>query len=408
MADLLRTRLLRDVAELQTKPYPNIALHIHDEDIEEACLILTSEGYGPMHLTIEFPPDYPLNPPEIKMDSDVFHPNVEKSYICASILMTEEGWSPAYTVKGIAIQLLSFFSSDSIEQVGGQESIELKSYKETHANRVFGATHCCTECGFGMGAIGNIPRSPKLSSISSIIDSTPATSVIDSTPPSSIWDGESQQMESETGSILDLDLDLFKLSLSLGSKPPLQQTRNELSAPSFDYTKSVQPPRHSKGIQRSDLPEEIILLICSMLDTEDLLIFQEAWDRAKFVLMKHDIFHIRDLQCYCFRTSFKESKLGIGVDVTVAESKGFFESEFDLLSEEAYHVYGIRQSVQGVPFEHWLPLPISEEHWQSVRNESDDVFEGLMDMAMNSKQNATEIQVVISFMWDPFCYYLEM
>lgn len=149
MVDLLRTHLLRDVAELQTKRYPNIALHVHDEDIEEACLILTSEGYGPMHLTIEFPPNYPICPPDIRMDSDVFHPNVEDSYICASILMTEEGYTPAYTLKGIAIQLLSFFSSDKIVQVGGKHSIELASYKETHSNQVFGATHCYTTCGFG-------------------------------------------------------------------------------------------------------------------------------------------------------------------------------------------------------------------------------------------------------------------
>jgi hypothetical protein len=56
-------RLLRDIAELQTNPYPNIALHIQDDKIEKACLILTPEGYGPMHLTIEFPDNHTLLAP---------------------------------------------------------------------------------------------------------------------------------------------------------------------------------------------------------------------------------------------------------------------------------------------------------------------------------------------------------
>ncbi len=96
----------------------NIILYVHDEDREAAYLILTTEGCGHLHLSIEFPSNYPLLPPEIRMDSDSFHRNVEGSHICASILMTEEGYTPPYTLKGIAIQLLSFFSSDNIEQVG--------------------------------------------------------------------------------------------------------------------------------------------------------------------------------------------------------------------------------------------------------------------------------------------------
>ena len=96
MADLLRTCLLHDIAELQSHPYPNIRLYIHDENIEEACFILTTEGYGEFHLSVGFPADYPLLPPEIRSYSDVFHPNVEGDYVCASILMTEEGYTQCF------------------------------------------------------------------------------------------------------------------------------------------------------------------------------------------------------------------------------------------------------------------------------------------------------------------------
>jgi ubiquitin-protein ligase len=109
---------LQDLAEIQTQPYPNIALHINDEDISTGCLILTVKGYGPMHLTIDFNSDYPLTPPTIRMDSKVTHPNIKDGgHICASILDTKMDYTSAYTLKGIAIQLLSFFSSDRIQQV---------------------------------------------------------------------------------------------------------------------------------------------------------------------------------------------------------------------------------------------------------------------------------------------------
>lgn len=92
----LHQRLLRDIAEIQTKPYPNIALRMHDErDVSNACLVLTVDGYGDMHLTVEIPCDYPLNPPNIRMNSNIKHPNIFGHYICSSILNTTEGYTSA-------------------------------------------------------------------------------------------------------------------------------------------------------------------------------------------------------------------------------------------------------------------------------------------------------------------------
>jgi hypothetical protein len=52
------------------------------------------------------------------MDSKITHPNIKEArHICASILDTEMDYTSAYTLKGIAIQLLSFLSSDRIQQV---------------------------------------------------------------------------------------------------------------------------------------------------------------------------------------------------------------------------------------------------------------------------------------------------
>jgi ubiquitin-protein ligase len=145
--DTLRQRLLRDIAEIQTKPYPNIALNIRDSDITSACLVLTVEGYGHMHMTVNFPADYPLKPPRIQMNSAVKHPNIFGSYICSSILNTTEGYTSAYTLKSIAIQLLSFFSSDRVEQEGGGYSIDLVTYKSLQS--YIADTYRCGKCHFG-------------------------------------------------------------------------------------------------------------------------------------------------------------------------------------------------------------------------------------------------------------------
>jgi ubiquitin-protein ligase len=118
MATTLYRRLLQDIAEIQNKSYLNIALHLQDDDISSACLILTTEGYGPIHLTVCFNDDYLLSPPTINMNSKIVHSNIkEEGNISAAILEAQMDYTPAYTLKGIAMQLLSFFSSERIQQV---------------------------------------------------------------------------------------------------------------------------------------------------------------------------------------------------------------------------------------------------------------------------------------------------
>ena len=157
-AALLRKRLLDDIAEVKQKPYPGIQLHIEDQNaLQHACLILSPEGQVPLHLTGTFGAAYPLQPPTIKIQSQISHPNVFDDYICASILNTEEGYTSAYTLKSIFIQLLSFFGSESVEQMhGGGARINLREWQsEESPSNAFGMAidrkldyHCST-CDFG-------------------------------------------------------------------------------------------------------------------------------------------------------------------------------------------------------------------------------------------------------------------
>ncbi|KAE9974176.1 hypothetical protein BLS_003257 [Venturia inaequalis] len=147
---LLASRRLADIDELVSKPYPGIELRVQDANVAELCLVLSPPEQKPLHLKIHLGPDYPLSPPTVSIQSSVEHPNIFGSYICASILNDGEAYTPAYTLKGIAIQLLSFFASDSIEQDYGAV-INRSDYSKHSQHRflVDPTAYVCQDCGFG-------------------------------------------------------------------------------------------------------------------------------------------------------------------------------------------------------------------------------------------------------------------
>jgi hypothetical protein len=124
--------------------------------------------------------------------------------------------------------------------------------------------------------------------------------------------------------------------------------------------------------QLTSLPDEILLLICNELDTEELFGFAKAWGRIGGeggVITRFDLIRTRELQCFCLKENFRNAQLGVGVNVVKRGRVGTLESEFDILSLQAYNEFYIRRSVQGLPFQYWLPLPISPRHYESVKDE---------------------------------------
>ncbi|TVY44166.1 Ubiquitin-conjugating enzyme E2-17 kDa [Lachnellula occidentalis] len=372
MSSSLRKRLMQDIAELQSKPYPNITLHVQDDNIREACLILNVEdGYGPMHLTVVFPHKYPLSPPRIQMNSDVKHPNIFGSYICASILNTTEGYTPAYTLKGIAIQLLSFFSSEKIEQSSGTYSVDLTRYRSRH--QYIRDTCVCQKCSFGVArsSTGNsipVPETPRIVQPSG----TPGL-------------GAEKWPTALESAALRKD--------RAGGEPKASPVVAQISAKAL----TTKAPF---GIQDVQIPDEIILMFCETLETEDLMALAEAWDRVGGVMTKYDVIRTRELQCFCLKKDYaaRDIKLGVGVSITKRGRLGFFESEFDLLSQEGYEIHRIRSSVQGVAFQHWLPLPISYGHWRKVQG---DVSISLSTFAVQARLGSVPlVQVIYHFMND--------
>jgi hypothetical protein len=87
--------------------------------------------------------------------------------------------------------------------------------------------------------------------------------------------------------------------------------------------------------QLTSLPDEILLLICNELDTEDLFCFAKAWDRIggnRGIMTRFDLIRTRELQCFCLKESFRNAQLVVGVNVVKRGRVRTLESEFDILS----------------------------------------------------------------------------
>jgi ubiquitin-protein ligase len=373
----LHQRLLQDIAELQTKPYPNITLHIQEDNLTEACLVLTVDTYGPMHLTVTFPKNYPLSPPSIRMNSNINHPNIFGDYICASILNTREGYTPAYTLKAIAIQLLSFFSSEEIEQVGSGRSVKLDTYRDLQ--RHIKDSYVCKFCQYGDAS---------LVSIASYM--TPG------------WDEPQPKRKKFSASTQDshaLTLRPSRSSKSFGSKMKSAVTRlgKKQSLDIIEAQLMKAEADFATPLISAKLPDEIILLFCDHLDHEDMVAFARAWSRFRQVMTDFDVIRTRELQCFCLKKDYKSAKLGVGVRFGGKGVKKLISSEFDLLSEEGFRTHNIRRSVQGVQFDAWLPLPISRGHWESVRKDAEI---SLTTISESASLNAPLEEVVYHFMND--------
>ncbi|KJR87713.1 uncharacterized protein SPSK_07080 [Sporothrix schenckii 1099-18] len=358
-APLYRGRLMRDINELCKPPcYPNIKLHPPvdgpDGMMGDACLLLTTKAYGdkPLHLTVQFPHDFPVAPPHISMDTpNVSHPNVFGNYICASILNTTEGYTSAYTLKGIAIQLLSFFSSDSVEQIGGGV-VHLGNYQEQMAE-VMGWHHQQDEWAYADDTRYNFKcdrccyDTGDQASMLKAADTEPATEYI---------------VRREAEAVTDV----------VETSSPQDLLPSALAGRSIDM-----------------LTDDVLLLILRELDTTGINKFVAASDRVRQLVEYHDVLHQRELQCFCLKTSYLKSDLGVGVSTMQSRTRTRgLESEFDLLSREAFATLRVRRSVQSIAFDHWLPLPLSRRHWLRVRNDAVVALVAIGEDALPRKKGA--------------------
>jgi len=103
---------------------------------------------GIFQLSLSFPKDYPMSPPELKFVSDFWHPNVfSTGKVCMSILhppgedvmsgeLPEERWLPTQSVTTIILSLFSVLNDPNCASPANVDaSVEWRNHRETFKNR---------------------------------------------------------------------------------------------------------------------------------------------------------------------------------------------------------------------------------------------------------------------------------
>ena len=136
---LATKRLLKDLDELEKNKLPTVgvtAKPLENDLFQWHANIRGPEGTpyegGIFHLEITIPETYPHDPPSINLPVTIPHPNVFENRLCLDML-NPEGWSSAYTILSILIQLQSFLFEEIYDMKEKQSDIK----KQVQASNIY-------------------------------------------------------------------------------------------------------------------------------------------------------------------------------------------------------------------------------------------------------------------------------
>jgi len=165
-------RLLIDYDEIRRNPLQTVTAAPLDDDIycwHATLLGIDSSPYAGsiFHIELKFPPSYPAEPPSARVLTPIPHPHVHGDKICLDLLSDynsyfqrsavagsyHTGWSPAYSVLSILLQLQAFLlevddehsdDEDEDEAHGSHqlESILVQIPGAIRASRSFACSRC--------------------------------------------------------------------------------------------------------------------------------------------------------------------------------------------------------------------------------------------------------------------------
>ncbi|GIL44304.1 hypothetical protein Vafri_1810 [Volvox africanus] len=287
-----------------------------------------------IHIHATFPADYPSSPPDVRMMTPGFdHPNVfenwfnengrEGAYICLDMIKSPElyarpysGWSAAYDICGLVLQLYSFLiGDDNIDQDLGY-SISRASYDRTFVRQQRSSFKC--HCGFT-----ELPDSPP---------SQDAT--------------QDKLLPTTTKSIPELPNDVMGLIVN-------KLDTCTLSKIVEDFAGST--PRRSMEFS-ADQPDTLTDIALQAIQNRELICFYHKTPAAGGGGGGSSVRSVGD-------NEDDGDVLGFGVAV-VRHHDGKLKSlsmAMDLMSYRAFNG-GVRRSAWNVPFDAFIPLALNIRH----------------------------------------------
>ncbi|SBT77586.1 ubiquitin-conjugating enzyme, putative [Plasmodium ovale] len=129
-------RLQKELKDIENENVQEIDAHIKDSNIFEWVGFIkgpmgTPYEDGHFILDITIPNDYPYNPPKIKFNTKIWHPNIssQTGAICLDVLKSE--WSPALTIRTALLSIQALLSDPQPDDP--QDAEVAKMYKENYS-----------------------------------------------------------------------------------------------------------------------------------------------------------------------------------------------------------------------------------------------------------------------------------
>ncbi|GAQ84651.1 Ubiquitin-conjugating enzyme [Klebsormidium nitens] len=352
-------RLMRDWKEVQKEPIHTVKARPLEKDISEwLCTLQPNEGpyQGiPFHLVLKFPSDYPNRPPFVRVCTFLSHPNVFEEWICLYMIKEPEeasgpyrGWSTAYSVQSVLLQLQSFLFAENVPQVQDPDASDSDDdpdeYRHAAASKVYtvvnradqnevedarrdAAAFICAGCGFRGAAIAAGERARE--SAQAACDAQRVGSLDD--PCTASGDPEDSSYDSESASARSSKR--ARLALTPAARPSAAQTPRP-SAPAA----SKPPARNPAADRLSELPADVLVEVMDRLDAAALSALVRANRHYARAATERGAWVRRELQCFHTKRGFGEEVLGFGMSVKGLETPGAKRLNW------------------------WLPLLLDEQH----------------------------------------------
>ncbi|GAX72905.1 hypothetical protein CEUSTIGMA_g360.t1 [Chlamydomonas eustigma] len=333
-------RLQRDIRDLKASPIPNVRAHPQESNVFEWSInMIAAEGHLeglPVHMHMTFPADYPTSPPLIHLVTLIEHPFVIGNKICVDMLNFSgfhgrvetrpySGWSAAYTVSSILLQLYSLLLLDTTVSYEDEWRIDVRdTVTRTDANGLMRRrlkheeTIKACSCGFHQ-----LP----------------------------LHEDMSQLQELDKLSALNADVEVTAAN-NLSPKDQLWSLDN--------------------------LDDGLACYLLSFLSPQDLIRVRAAGNK-RLARLSHALSQRGELSCFYTKEPFSEEVLGFGVQVerrhnynsshvnsNVAKSDissiSSLSTKTDYLSLSAFETLGVRHSAWNMAFDAFLPLYLNPGH----------------------------------------------
>lgn len=125
-ASAAQLRVTKDINEMSLPRTCKLDFPDPDDLLNFKLIIMPDEGYyktGRFTFSFKILPTYPHEPPKVRCETQVYHPNIDKEgNICLNIL--REDWKPVLTINSIVYGLLYLFFEPNPEDPLNKEAAE--------------------------------------------------------------------------------------------------------------------------------------------------------------------------------------------------------------------------------------------------------------------------------------------